>query len=176
MHTQVVVHSSSQMEGWLSSIRSSSGVTSWNQKRNQTLVSPTRRHVAGNEPVIFLICFSFSTCPPARLPVRLLLSLSLTLLLAVIQTDRWLIRLALSVFNYLFVSHCHLTQLSLCICLFDVFLYLAVVFIVRFQSVFSFFFCILFFVSVAQVRQQAQRSKKSFSVPLYFARRGHSNR
>lgn len=91
-HTPLVMHRGLQMEGSASSIRSFSGVTRWNE--SETKHSSHRR--ADRQLEMNLSSFnllSFSTCRPARLPVRLFLSPPLTLLLPASHRDRWLVAL-----------------------------------------------------------------------------------
>lgn len=87
-YAELVTDDILQMERWPSSIRSSSRVTCWNE--NETKQS-SRWHTDRQLKWAchLLICFSST---PAWVPISVLLflSLSLTFLLSVIQTDTWL--------------------------------------------------------------------------------------
>lgn len=102
-YAELVTDDILQMERWPPSIRSSSRVTCWNG--NETKQS-SRWHTDRQlkSACHLLICFSST---PAWVPISVLLflSLSLTFLLSVIQTDTWLGCCSLVSSHYAFFSH-----------------------------------------------------------------------
>lgn len=102
-YAELVTDDILQMERWPSSIRSSSRVTCWNEKETK---QSSRWHT--DRPLKWachlLICFSST---PAWVPISVLLflSLSLTFLLSVIQTDTWWAVVLLFPVIVPFISH-----------------------------------------------------------------------